>query len=145
MPPKLFYIGIKGLIKINDKVLVLMDDKGNEKKYWDIPGGRMGEGEEIQETLKRELGEELPGIQNIKVGDLVHIYKLPRNLQDGNGLMLQFYSVEAQIPDIQVSEEHEGYLWVGKEELEKLGNESDEHYIEEGYKEAIKIALERQK
>ncbi len=143
MPPKLFYIGIKGLIKINDKVLVLMNEKGNEKKYWDIPGGRMGEGEEIKETLKRELGEELPGIKNIKVGDLVYIYKLPRNLQDGNGLMLQFYSVEAQLPDIQLSEEHEGYLWVGKEELEKLGNESDEHYIEEGYKEAIKIALER--
>lgn len=143
MPPKLFYIGIKGLIKKDNKVLVLMNEKPGEKKYWDIPGGRISEGEEIYQTLKRELGEELPGIQNIEIGELVHVYKLPRNLNDGNGLMLQFYSVKADLPDIKLSNEHQGYRWVGKEDIESLGNENDEHYIEEGYRQAVKIALEK--
>ncbi|MDQ3098217.1 MAG: NUDIX domain-containing protein [bacterium] len=143
MPPKLFYIGIKGLIKKENKILVLMNEKGSKKKYWDIPGGRMSEGEEIHQTLKRELGEELLSIQNIQIGEMVYVYKLPHNLIDGNGLMLQFYIVNADIKEVIISDEHQGYLWVGKEELVSLGNKEDDHYIEDGYKEAIKIALER--
>jgi len=139
MPPKTFYIGIKGLIVKDNKVLVLKNTDQSGKYYWDIPGGRMGEGEEIQQTLIRELKEEVPTIKDVRVLDFVHVYKLPHNLKDGNGLMLLFYKVEAIIDKVEISDEHVDYRWVGENDLESLN--SDEAYISEGYKKAIELAL----
>jgi 8-oxo-dGTP diphosphatase len=138
MPPKLFYIGIKGLIVKDNKVLVL---RHNETDYWDIPGGRISEGEEISETLQRELSEELPSIKNIIVNDLLYVYRLPRNLSDGNGLILLMYKVTAQLDSVELSHEHRDFRWVSKEEVELLGKGDDQTQIEEGYREALRRAF----
>lgn len=139
MLPKTFYIGIKGLIVKDDKVLVLKNTDQSGKYYWDIPGGRMGEGEEIQQTLNRELTEEILTIKDIHILDFVHVYKLPKNLKDGNGLMLLFYRVEAEIDTVEISGEHVDYRWVGINDIEILN--SNETYISDGYKKAIELAL----
>lgn len=114
-----------------------MDQSG--KYYWDIPGGRMGEGEEIQQTLNRELTEEILTIKGIHILDFVQVYKLPQNLKDGNGLMLLFYRVEAEIDTVEISDEHVDYRWVGVNDIESLN--SNETYISDGYKKAIELAL----
>ncbi|PIY69094.1 hypothetical protein COY90_02400 [Candidatus Roizmanbacteria bacterium CG_4_10_14_0_8_um_filter_39_9] len=139
MPPKTFYIGIKGLIVKDNKVLVLKNMDQSGKYYWDIPGGRMGEGEEIQQTLNRELTEEILTIKGIHILDFVQVYKLPQNLKDGNGLMLLFYRVEAEIDTVEISDEHVDYRWVGVNDIESLN--SNETYISDGYKKAIELAL----
>lgn len=139
MQPKTFYIGIKGLIVKDEKVLVLKNTDDSGKNYWDIPGGRMGEGEEINQTLERELREEVPTIQDVKILNLVQAYKLPRNLKDGQGLMLLFFKVDAELHTVEISDEHIEYKWVGSEELKTLGDEST--YINDGYKKAIELAL----
>ena len=139
MPPKTFYIGIKGLIVKDNKVLVLKNMDHSGKHYWDIPGGRMGEGEEIQQTLNRELTEEILTIKGIHILDFVQVYKLPQNLKDGNGLMLLFYRVEAEIDTVEISDEHVDYRWVGVNDIESLN--SNETYISDGYKKAIELAL----
>ncbi|RJQ32037.1 NUDIX hydrolase [Candidatus Parcubacteria bacterium] len=53
---KLFQISIKGLV-FNDegKVLLLHEKKG----VWDLPGGRLEQGQNFKETLERECVEEL--------------------------------------------------------------------------------------
>ena len=139
MPPKTFYIGIKLLIVKDNKVLVLKNMDQSGKYYWDIPGGRMGEGEEIQQTLNRELTEEILTIKGIHILDFVQVYKLPQNLKDGNGLMLLFYRVEAEIDTVEISDEHVDYRWVGVNDIESLN--SNETYISDGYKKAIELAL----
>lgn len=139
MQPKTFYIGFKGLIVKDNKVLVLKNTDQFGKYFWDIPGGRMGEGEEIQQTLIRELTEEILTIKDIHILDFVHVYRLPQNLKDGNGLTLLFYKVEAVIDTVKISDEHAEYRWVGKSDLESLNN--DETYISDGYKKAIELAL----
>ncbi|HZW60779.1 MAG TPA: NUDIX domain-containing protein [Candidatus Babeliales bacterium] len=60
--PSIFYVGIKGVIVNNNKVLLLKSkSKIDDGQFWDLPGGRMESNETIQEALIRELIEELPG------------------------------------------------------------------------------------
>ena len=115
--PKTFYIGIKGLIITNNKVLLL---KGltQDSYYWDIPGGRIEEGETIITTLERELQEELPSIKNIQVQNLIGTFELAHTFPTGQGLMLLIYKVNAEVPAITLSNEHCHYQWMSKEDLE---------------------------
>lgn len=59
MPEKIthFQIPVKALIKKGNRILLTSDkDRPNR---WELPGGRISEGEQPEETLKRELHEEL--------------------------------------------------------------------------------------
>lgn len=55
-PEQLFQIGVKWLVQNTDGLyLCLKSSEG----YFDLPGGRIAEGENIPETLKHELWEEV--------------------------------------------------------------------------------------
>jgi 8-oxo-dGTP pyrophosphatase MutT (NUDIX family) len=60
MAPKRFQIGVKGIIVVGDHVLLLKRAGDAMGPFWETPGGRMEEGETVEETLRRELAEELP-------------------------------------------------------------------------------------
>ena len=64
MAEQLFHIGIKGLIRNKEgRVLLLkVPAWGGNPSYWDLPGGRMNPGETFEQTLRRELKEEI-GVQ----------------------------------------------------------------------------------
>jgi 8-oxo-dGTP pyrophosphatase MutT (NUDIX family) len=125
---KLFNVGIKGLIENTEgKILVLKSSlKGHRmptEAYWDIPGGRIEEGEHILEVLKREIEEEI-GIGELeKEAEFFHAvisnHKIP--FEDKIlGLVLMVYKV--QIPKnskIKLSDEHVAYEWVDKAEAAK--------------------------
>ncbi|HSX43155.1 MAG TPA: NUDIX hydrolase [Candidatus Saccharimonadales bacterium] len=61
MAEQLFQIGIKGLVRNKDgKILLLKTPAwGGSPEYWDLPGGRMDPGETFEQTLRRELREEI--------------------------------------------------------------------------------------
>ena len=78
------------LIFRNDKLLIGLRHYifgGKKLSVWTIPGGRCHDGETIEETLKRELAEEI-GIANFKIiefiaevagarkGDIVFMFKV---------------------------------------------------------------------
>jgi len=136
---KKFYIGIKGVIVLNSKVLLMkkLDQEG--KVFWDIPGGRMNENEEILDALVREMKEEVPSIGKFEVGKLLSAYKLDRDLKDGYGLMLLFYSIKTDSLDVQISDEHIGYQWFSLEDLDDV--DSSEAYMPEGYLEVARKAV----
>lgn len=144
MEPKSFYVGIKGVIVQETKALILRKTDQTGRDFWDIPGGRIGEGEEIAQTLERELQEEVPSIEDISIDKLLTIYKLPRNLKDGNGLILVMYEVHAKLERVEISDEHIGYSWISKEEVESISEES-EPYMSSGIREAILVALSKEK
>lgn len=65
------------LINSNNEVLLLLRDDKPEIPYpnqWDIPGGRIEEGESPIETIRREMFEEL-GLQLYSDFQLFKIYK----------------------------------------------------------------------
>ncbi len=118
----LFWVGVKGVVVSNDKLLILRTNPDeNRGERWEFPGGRIDRDETMHQALIRELQEELPGISNIEIGDLLHAFRLPRELPEHNGLALVFYKVTADFPDdITVSSEHLESRWVSKTEAIEL-------------------------
>jgi 8-oxo-dGTP diphosphatase len=135
---KLFYVGVKGLIENEEgKILLLKADISNHKlvttAYWDVPGGRIENGQTVLEALAREIEEET-GI--VKVNDtqffmgVISNHEVP--LPDGSngGLVLMVYKVSVPKDSvINLSPEHTEYEWVDKAEAaERLSHKYPEEF-----------------
>lgn len=115
---KLMFVSIKGLFFQDQKVLLVWDVS---EQFWDLPGGRMEAGESIETALKRELSEELLGISQVSIGNLLDVRKKEKQLSDGNELFLVYYQVNANLPEpLQLSDEHDKYQWFTRPEIEQL-------------------------
>lgn len=108
-----FHISVKGLIKCDNKFLLLQEDDG----LWEAPGGRVDKGEMLKESLVRELGEELnlklseEDISNLIGIDQRYDYKLG----DGWALMTFFYEISLKDDfEVNLSDEHVAFVWVNK-------------------------------
>jgi 8-oxo-dGTP pyrophosphatase MutT (NUDIX family) len=135
---KLFYVGIKGLIKNKDgKYLLLKSSLRNHtvdtKPYWDIPGGRVEEGNDVLTTLQREIEEET-GITEIINHEffsaVISHHQIPIDESRKAGLVLMVYIVE--IPEdsvITLSDEHTDFDWVEPTiAAQRLGNKYPEEF-----------------
>lgn len=136
---KTFYVGIKGVIVRNGKVLLLRSNPEHEERgeRWEMPGGRIDDDESITETLERELKEELPNIQNIQVGEILSAYRLQKDIWGEKSLTLIFYEVSTDFKggEPHLSIEHTEYKWADHETAQQL--------IEENTKHAVKKALRK--
>lgn len=124
---KLFQIGVKALIT-NAKGEILVLDSGDwhlkhQKRHWDIPGGRIKEGQTALKTLQREVEEEI-GLKKINKPEF--FTAVISNFKDMPvdkhlvGLALIIYRIE--IPknsEVVLSKEHSGFEWVEPEEAAK--------------------------
>lgn len=123
----LYYLGIKALFTNKKGEIFLVHDAPKKEsedlpQYWDFPGGRVKDGQTIDETLERELQEEL-GITNFTMGELfsasnsnfvVNVEGKPV------GLTLFIYRCQGDISKIQLSDEHQDYGWFRPAEAAKL-------------------------
>jgi 8-oxo-dGTP pyrophosphatase MutT (NUDIX family) len=141
--PKIFNIGVKGVITdpVRKQALVLLAQRNDGSKYWDIPGGRIDGIETPEITLIRELKEEIVNFpESAEIGQLLSAYRLSRELEGGLGLMLLFYQVSVELDEIELSSEHTSYRWVALDDLANLDG-SEGAQIEQGYLEALRTAL----
>ena len=79
MTEQLFQIGIKAIIRNDENQILLLKNKD----YWDIPGGRMDQGEDIEAALLRELNEEI-GVDHIAQKQLWDVVRAVKQLPYGN-------------------------------------------------------------
>lgn|GEM_PF-595115 len=115
---QIFEVGVKALI-FREECLLLV--RRQDHPEWEMPGGRINVGEVMEETLLRELDEELPGGWDFTVGGIIHAQQANFMLPNGNGLMLLFLDVESQMPqEVDVSDEHEAAAWFSKDEFDDL-------------------------
>lgn len=123
---KSFYVGIKGVIVKDNKVLLLRANAANGRRdIWEIPGGRIDADENIEETLQRELKEELPNIKNIKIHGILDAYRLQWDIDGDKSLVLIFFKVTADFDgNAQISDEHVDIKWLAKDEALKLAAEN---------------------
>lgn len=109
---KSFHVGIKGVVRRKDGAVLLLK-KNSEQPFWEIPGGRIDGDESIEETLTRELQEELPGTTDVKVQRILCAHRLPKDIKPDLSLMLLYFEVSASVPEpIKLSEEHTDFRWV---------------------------------
>jgi 8-oxo-dGTP diphosphatase len=81
---------------------------------WEFPGGKIEEGEQPRDALRRELEEEL-GIQAIIGDELVRIRHTYKN---GGAVELRFFMVEAFQGDIE-NRIFKDVRWAGRKDLPK--------------------------
>ena len=130
MAEKLFNVGIKAIIVNDNKVLIMKNTKG----FWEVPGGRIDKTESIEQTLKRELFEELPNIKNIVIHEVLGAFRLNKDIKENVSLVLVFYRVTAEFDgDPELSHEHQELMWASKEEALNLVNDSCRQAIENAF------------
>ncbi len=121
---KLFWVGIKGLIENKKGQILLLQSslKGHtvpSPKYWDIPGGRIQEGQSVDEALRREIEEETGITKLLSVDFFTGVISNHQIPFEGTtlGLVLMVYRV--RVPEdsrITLSDEHIASEWVDKKE-----------------------------
>lgn len=120
----MFQVGVKALIEDEPgKILIFRADTTYDhpegvEPYWDIAGGRIKEGQNVEQALSREIEEET-GITKIESFEFFTavISNHEIRLDDGTktGLVLMVYKV--RIPKdakIKLSPEHDKYEWADK-------------------------------
>jgi 8-oxo-dGTP diphosphatase len=134
-----FQLGIKALIKNpSGQILLLEADPtrgdGNFYKHWDLPGGRVQEGDSVEETLLREVEEEM-GIKEIKIIRLIDASIGKMKFRTGEGLILFTYLCEMDPTlELTLSPEHLRFKWFPQEEAAELLNKK----FSDGLVEAVK-------
>lgn len=132
---KQFYVGQKAFIERDGKVLVLNDPILG----LDYPGGKIQEGEtDWVGALKREVREET-GLE-IAVGEpfTTWHFKVPEgpHRNAGKDIFLVGYRCAYVSGEIKLSDEHDGYEWIGRDEHHRFADTS-------GYFQALKTYFER--
>ena len=89
MALKKFYVGLKCLVK--DERGFIMVHTDNEGDYWRIPGGRMDDDESFEETIRREVAEELPGTEIFEVKELQGAFRVLRDVDEDTSLILLYF------------------------------------------------------
>jgi len=92
------------------------------KEYWDLPKGHIEKGEDILETVKREIFEET-GLKDINFVEgfketIKYFFKW-----EGKNILkfVTFYLLKTNEKEVKISEEHIDYKWLPyKEAIEQL-------------------------
>ena len=126
-------------IIINNENQILLIKRSNENTtdvgQWEVPGGKLEKGQLIEDSLKRELEEEV----NIKLenfeSNLASVSsRIITNNPDYRGITVVTITQLVKlnnIPKITLSHEHDEYKWVSKEQALKMD-----------LREATRLALE---
>ena len=106
---------VAAIIKKGDRILATQRGYGEFKDGWEFPGGKVEEGEEPQEALLREIGEELA--VDIRItGFLTKVeYDYPTF-----HLSMDCFMVELKDGEIIELIEHEAARWLDITELNQV-------------------------
>ncbi len=113
-------IAVKAILAKKDKILLVRDPQDTDGT-WEIPGGRMDEGETIENTLKREIHEELGA--EVKLGKFVYSQQFRRRADglDGTLHCMLVYEAELMHPENPFTldpKEVAETKWITKDELD---------------------------
>ena len=118
-----FRIAVKSFVVQDGKLLILKrtSDEVHFADAWEIPGGRLAQGEDPFEGIKRETKEEA-GI-DIEVLHPMSVKHFQR--QDGQNITMINFLCKALSSDVKTSEEHSVFEWVP---VESSKDKLDKHF-----------------
>jgi len=130
-------ISIKGIVFEDGKVWL----RYNQRNEWELPGGKLDEGEQPEQTIVRELREEL-GFETRAI-DIIqsYLYTIESSSDESRGVLVVTYLCELvkKVGDFEI----EGEAGTSKFELFSL-EEIKDLPMPEFYKAAIKKASKLQ-
>jgi 8-oxo-dGTP pyrophosphatase MutT (NUDIX family) len=134
MSNKIQKTSVKALFYSNDRVLMLKDDKGN----WELPGGKLEFGEHPQDTLKRELEEEL-ALNDVSIDEVINVWDFTaKYMDDDYQFVIIVFKCSSLEYKITISDEHTEYKWADHFEIDTLP-------MKDGYRATIKNYLKNKK
>ncbi len=80
-------ISIKGIVFEGGKVWL----RKNERNEWELPGGKLDEGEQPEQTVTRELKEELGFEIEVKNIIQAHLYTINSSSDEAHGVLVISY------------------------------------------------------
>lgn len=104
--------GVKGIVRKNDDILVLVKQDGT----LDLPGGRIENGETIKFALQREINEET-GLK-VEIHDPIEnwsFYKTPNQLIKGITFECDYLDGK-----VKLCSEHKRYFWAAIKSIGRL-------------------------
>lgn len=126
------------MIPVSVKGLVIQDGKvwlrKNEREEWELPGGKLEQGEQPEETVIREMAEEL-GLE-VHVLQLLqaHMYTIKDSIDENHGVLIVTFICEI----VQKIGEFEHIGEGGKAEFKQFAaNELDSLNLPDFYKASI--------
>lgn len=127
-------ISVKGIIFDDGKVWL----RKNERQEWELPGGKLDEGEQPEETAVREMQEELGFEVEVITPVLAYLYTIKKSSDESRGVLVVSYLCKI----IKKSGEFEIEGEAGKAEFKNFSTEEiDNLNMPQFYKEAIKKAV----
>jgi len=115
----------------NGEVMVA---KSTRDEYWELPSGKIEFGEQPEETLRREVGEEFA----VKVFEILRpLDPFSFEVTDGNAswnFVVVVYLCRLQNENFNISDEHEKIKWIKPEKIHEM-------HMRAGYHKAIKKLL----
>jgi len=129
-------VSVKGIIFDSAGKIWL---RKNSRKEWELPGGKIDPDEQPEETVKREIMEEMS--LSVKVGDIVDSFliKIPDSIDESEGVLVLIYYCKALGPTGEFEITEPGvteFKTFSISEVEKIN-------IWPQYKTAIKKSLEK--
>lgn len=114
----LFHISVKGFISCKDKYLFIKKVSNGSKNqgFWELPGGGLNFGELPEDGLTREIREET-GLNIAVLKPIITWSFLKNNNKQVIGIT---YLCEAKNEKVTISEEHEDFAWVKKEDFDNI-------------------------
>jgi 8-oxo-dGTP pyrophosphatase MutT (NUDIX family) len=122
-PPPLFPVSVKGVLARAGRVVLVM----NERREWELPGGRLEDGETPEGCVAREIEEEL-GLA-VTVGPLLDCW-LYEPVAGRRVLIVTYGCVPADDRTPRLSDEHRALDWFAAGALDGIA-------LPAGYRRAI--------
>ncbi|GAB0174822.1 MAG: hypothetical protein HHAS10_07010 [Candidatus Altimarinota bacterium] len=101
IPPCFYRLSVKALIHNSDgKFLLIKEENG----LWELPGGGLDYGEELQECLRREIYEEM-GLETVKIASEPCYFYTSTNLSKSKHIVNALYETSVKNLEFTPSEE----------------------------------------
>jgi len=91
MPNKNIRVGVYGLLIEKDRLLMIKKSRGPYKGRYDLPGGKIEDGESLEVALKREFMEEV-GLE-IEIGDFIASNEVDEYYKNDKGESRNIYLI----------------------------------------------------
>lgn len=127
-----FYVGIKALIRNKKNEILILKSGPLELKstkrteeFWDLPGGKIKNNEEVEQTLRREISEELGVDGNrLKILQIFDTSVSNIKISHGENIPLMLITFLCELSNVEnnfkLTLEHAQFKWSTVQEAKKL-------------------------